>query len=77
MEKKIDEVYSDAVASGLLPGVSVIAGDRDGTLVSSGISFLQKIHQDILKSVELPFQKLSLTCSKEIFSTQSHSENRR
>jgi hypothetical protein len=33
MEKNIDEVYSGAVASGLLPGVSVIVGDRDGTLL--------------------------------------------
>lgn len=30
MAQKIDGVYEDAVASGLLPGVSVIAGDKDG-----------------------------------------------
>lgn len=30
MAQKIDQVYENAVASGLLPGVSVIAGDKDG-----------------------------------------------
>jgi hypothetical protein len=30
MADRIDKVYEDAVSSGLLPGVSVIAGDRDG-----------------------------------------------
>lgn len=30
MAGKIDQVYDDAIASGLLPGVSVIAGGRDG-----------------------------------------------
>jgi len=28
--ERIDKVYEDAVASGLLPGVSVIAGDKSG-----------------------------------------------
>lgn len=32
MAEIIDKVYEDAVATGLLPGVSVIAGDKDGKL---------------------------------------------
>ena len=30
MANQIDKVYGDAVSSGLLPGVSVIAGDKNG-----------------------------------------------
>jgi hypothetical protein len=32
MAENIDKVYEDAVASGLLPGVAVIAGDKNGEL---------------------------------------------
>ncbi|KAK0657921.1 beta-lactamase/transpeptidase-like protein [Cercophora newfieldiana] len=32
---KIDKVYEDAIASGLLPGVSVLAGDKDGKILYS------------------------------------------
>ncbi|KAI1811564.1 beta-lactamase/transpeptidase-like protein [Poronia punctata] len=35
MEKEIDRIYGDAVASGLLPGVAFIAGDRDGNIIYS------------------------------------------
>ncbi|AEO71520.1 e63666cf-9922-41fa-8332-9fe65b354107 [Thermothielavioides terrestris] len=35
MAQKIEEVYQDAVVSGLLPGVSVMAGDKDGNLLYS------------------------------------------
>lgn len=30
MEQNIDKIYKEAIASGLLPGVSLIAGDKDG-----------------------------------------------
>ncbi|KAK4156106.1 beta-lactamase/transpeptidase-like protein [Chaetomidium leptoderma] len=35
MAQKINKLYEDAVASGLLPGVSVIAGDKDGNVLYS------------------------------------------
>ncbi|KXX75742.1 Acyltransferase LovD [Madurella mycetomatis] len=35
MAGKIDDVYEDAIASGMLPGVSVIAGDKDGNILYS------------------------------------------
>ncbi|KAI0601369.1 beta-lactamase/transpeptidase-like protein [Biscogniauxia sp. FL1348] len=35
MAQKVDTLYEEAVASGLLPGVSVIAGDRDGNILYS------------------------------------------
>ncbi|KJZ72358.1 hypothetical protein HIM_08284 [Hirsutella minnesotensis 3608] len=35
MAQKIDKVYQDAVVSGLLPGVSVFVGDRDGNIIYS------------------------------------------
>jgi hypothetical protein len=42
MAENIDKVYEDAVASGLLPGISVIAGDKDGKLQQDhhGINYL-------------------------------------
>jgi CubicO group peptidase (beta-lactamase class C family) len=33
--QRIEKVYNDAVASGLLPGASLIAGDKDGNVVYS------------------------------------------
>ena len=30
MAQRIDKAYSEAVGSGLLPGLSVIAGDKEG-----------------------------------------------
>ncbi|KAI1091244.1 beta-lactamase/transpeptidase-like protein [Rostrohypoxylon terebratum] len=35
MAQEIDNIYEDAVASGLLPGVSLIAGDKDGNILYS------------------------------------------
>jgi len=35
MAQKINKVYDDAVASGLLPGVSLFAGDKDGNTTSN------------------------------------------
>ncbi|KAK4222686.1 beta-lactamase/transpeptidase-like protein [Podospora fimiseda] len=43
--ERIDKIYEDAVASGLIPGVSVIAGDRDGNILyrkSLGVSSLKE-----------------------------------
>lgn len=34
MAHKIDEAYEKAVSSGLLPGVCVIAGDKNGEIQS-------------------------------------------
>ncbi|KAI1474418.1 beta-lactamase/transpeptidase-like protein [Daldinia eschscholtzii] len=35
MTQSIDKIYEDAIASGLLPGVSAFAGDRDGNIIYS------------------------------------------
>ncbi|KAI0009610.1 beta-lactamase/transpeptidase-like protein [Xylariaceae sp. FL0662B] len=35
MAQNIDKVYEEAVESGLLPGVSLLAGDRDGNVIYS------------------------------------------
>ncbi|GAW10789.1 hypothetical protein ANO14919_001240 [Xylariales sp. No.14919] len=35
MNQKVDQIYEEAVASGLLPGISVIAGDHDGNVLYS------------------------------------------
>ncbi|KAI2618278.1 beta-lactamase/transpeptidase-like protein [Hypomontagnella submonticulosa] len=35
MAQKIDKIYEDAIASGLLPGVSAFAGDKDGKVLYS------------------------------------------
>ncbi|KAI0842382.1 beta-lactamase/transpeptidase-like protein [Hypoxylon sp. FL0890] len=35
MAQKIDKLYEDAIASGLLPGVSLFAGDKDGNIIYS------------------------------------------
>ncbi|KAI2605717.1 beta-lactamase/transpeptidase-like protein [Hypoxylon fragiforme] len=35
MEQNIDKIYKEAIASGLLPGVSLIAGDKDGNILYS------------------------------------------
>ncbi|OTB02780.1 hypothetical protein M426DRAFT_322375 [Hypoxylon sp. CI-4A] len=35
MMQKIDEIYEEAIASGLLPGVSLFAGDKDGNIIYS------------------------------------------
>ncbi|KAI0376203.1 beta-lactamase/transpeptidase-like protein [Hypomontagnella monticulosa] len=35
MAQQIDKIYEDAIASGLLPGVSAFAGDRDGKILYS------------------------------------------
>lgn len=31
MAQKIDEMYEEAVESGLLPGLSVLGGDKEGS----------------------------------------------
>ncbi|KAK5991673.1 carboxylate methylbutanoyltransferase [Cladobotryum mycophilum] len=49
MAQRIDKVYEDAVASGLLPGVSVFAGNKDGEVIYSkslGKASLQKGRED-------------------------------
>ncbi|KAI1372571.1 beta-lactamase/transpeptidase-like protein [Hypoxylon crocopeplum] len=35
MMQKIDKVYEEAIASGILPGVSLFAGDKDGNILYS------------------------------------------
>ncbi|KAI1098474.1 beta-lactamase/transpeptidase-like protein [Jackrogersella minutella] len=35
MSEKIDKIYQDAIASGILPGVSLFAGDKDGNVLYS------------------------------------------
>jgi hypothetical protein len=35
MSEEIEKIYDDVVASGLLPGVSVFAGDRSGRFTPS------------------------------------------
>ncbi|KAI1389324.1 beta-lactamase/transpeptidase-like protein [Hypoxylon trugodes] len=35
MAEKIDKIYEDAIAAGLLPGASVFAGDKDGNILYS------------------------------------------
>ncbi|KAI1408331.1 beta-lactamase/transpeptidase-like protein [Hypoxylon sp. FL1857] len=35
MAQTIEKIYGDAIASGLFPGVSLIAGDRDGNILYS------------------------------------------
>lgn len=35
MTQEIDKLYEDAIASGLLPGVSLFAGDKDGNILYS------------------------------------------
>ncbi|KAI1136247.1 beta-lactamase/transpeptidase-like protein [Hypoxylon sp. FL0543] len=35
MTQNIDKVYEDAIATGLLPGVSLFAGDKDGNIIYS------------------------------------------
>lgn len=32
MAQNIDKLYEDAIASGLLPGISLFAGDKNGKL---------------------------------------------
>ncbi|KAI1206194.1 beta-lactamase/transpeptidase-like protein [Annulohypoxylon truncatum] len=35
MTESVDKVYQDAVQSGLLPGISLLAGDKDGNIIYS------------------------------------------
>lgn len=39
MAQEIDNIYEEAVASGLLPGASLIAGDKDGKVFRLDGSF--------------------------------------
>lgn len=41
MAQKIDKMYEEAVESGLLPGISVMAGDKSGWF-SSGIDWMAR-----------------------------------
>ncbi len=45
MAHNIDKIYQEAVTSGLLPGVSVFAGDNNGRC----FEVLRRISSDIVK----------------------------
>ncbi|KAM7205111.1 Beta-lactamase/transpeptidase-like protein [Naviculisporaceae sp. PSN 640] len=58
MAESINKIYDDAVASGILPGISVFAGDKDGKIIynhSAGKSSLSPSRLQNASDPHLPF----------------------